>query len=162
MSTPSGRASSTTLEREWGRLWRGQLSHLLRASEQRDESPLAIELLRAVVESGELRASDLAQQLFVTKTSISRYVNEMLERGLLSQRRDPNDGRAVLLSVTAAGRRLWQRREARRSSALAELCAGWSEGEVATFTSLLRRLNDRQRLRQLERQANATALRTTP
>jgi DNA-binding MarR family transcriptional regulator len=132
----------TTLEREWGRLRRGQLMGLVRASSAPGHSPLAVELLRAVVEAGEIRASDLASELFVTKTSISRYVNEMLKEGLLVQRRDPTDGRATLLRVSASGRRELEEREARRSALLRDLCEGWPTGDVATLTKLLQRLND--------------------
>jgi DNA-binding MarR family transcriptional regulator len=132
----------TTLEREWGRLRRGQIIGLARASTSPGHSPLAVEVLRAVVEAGEIRASDLANELFVTKTSISRYVNEMLDDGLLVQRRDPSDGRATLLSVSAAGRRDLEEREARRSALLRDLCQGWPKGDVATFTKLLQRMND--------------------
>jgi DNA-binding MarR family transcriptional regulator len=134
--------SDTTLEREWGRLRRGQLMQLIRTWSEPGQSPLAIELLRAVVEAGEIRASDLASQLFVTKTSISRYVNGMLQEKLLNQRPDPSDGRATLLSVSLAGRRLLEKREARRSRVLRELCQGWPEGDVSTLTALLQRLND--------------------
>jgi DNA-binding MarR family transcriptional regulator len=132
----------TTLEREWGRLRRGQLMGLVRASNAPGHSPLAVELLRAVVEAGEIRASDLASELFVTKTSISRYVNEMVKEGLLVQRRDPSDGRAVLLRVSTSGRRELEEREARRTALLRDLCAGWPKGDVATLTKLLQRLND--------------------
>lgn len=138
-STP---ASDTTLEREWGRLRRGHLMQQIRATSAPGHSPLEIELLRAIVEAGEIRASDLANRLFVTKTSISRYVNDMLDDGLLSQRRDPSDGRATLLSVSAAGRREFEEREARRSEFLSEICRGWSKGDVEKLTSLLKRLND--------------------
>jgi DNA-binding MarR family transcriptional regulator len=134
--------SDTTLEREWGRLRRGQLMQLVRAGSEPGRSPLAIELLRAVMEAGEIRASDLANKLFVTKTSISRYVNEMLKEKLLSQRPDPADGRATLLSVSSSGRRTLAQREARRSRVLHELCAGWPDGDVETLTALLQRLND--------------------
>jgi len=51
----------------------------VRASSSSGHSPLEVELLRAIVEAGEIRASDLASQLLVTKTSISRYVNGMLD-----------------------------------------------------------------------------------
>ena len=132
----------TTLEREWGRLRRGQIVGLVRASTSPGHSPLAVEVLRAVVEAGEIRASDLANELFVTKTSISRYVNEMLDDGLLVQRRDPSDGRALLLSVSAAGRRDLEEREARRSALLRDLCRGWPKSDVVTFTKLLQRMND--------------------
>jgi len=115
---------------------------IVRASSARGRSPLAVEVLRAVVEAGEIRASDLASVLFVTKTSISRYVNEMLDEGLLAQRRDPSDGRATLLSVSTAGRKELAAREARRSAVLRELCREWPRGDVATLTKLLQRLND--------------------
>jgi DNA-binding MarR family transcriptional regulator len=134
--------SETTLEREWGRLRRGHLMQQVRAATAPGHSPLEIELLRAIVEAGEIRASDLANRLFVTKTSISRYVNDMLDDGLLSQRRDPSDGRATLLSVSAAGRREFEEREARRSEFLSEICRGWSKGDVEKLTTLLKRLND--------------------
>jgi DNA-binding MarR family transcriptional regulator len=135
-------ATDTTLEREWGRLRRGHLMQQIRATSAPGHSPLEIELLRAIVEAGEIRASDLANRLFVTKTSISRYVNDMLDDGLLIQRRDPSDGRATLLSVSAAGRREFEEREARRSEFLSEICRGWSKGDVEKLTTLLKRLND--------------------
>lgn len=134
--------NETTLEREWGRLRRGHLMQQIRATNAPGHSPLEIELLRAIVEAGEIRASDLANRLFVTKTSISRYVNDMLNDGLLSQRPDPSDGRATLLSVSAAGRREFEEREARRSEFLNEICQGWSKGDVEKLTALLKRLND--------------------
>ena len=140
--TAGAPGAATTLEREWGRLRRGQLIQIVRSASASEHSPLAIEVLRAVVEAGEVRASDLASRLFVTKTSISRYVNDMLEEGLLEQRPDPSDGRATLLSVSSAGRRELAERETRRSAVLRELCEGWPAGDVTTLTRLLQRLND--------------------
>jgi DNA-binding MarR family transcriptional regulator len=95
-----------------------------------------------VVEAGEIRACDLASELFVTKTSISRYVNEMLNEGLLIQRRDPSDGRAALLRASVSGRRELEKHEMKRSAYLRDLCMGWPKGDVATLTKLLQRLND--------------------
>src|SRR3984957_1185586 len=135
-------ANGTTLEREWGRLRRGHLMQQVRATSGSGHSPLEVELLRAIVEAGEIRASDLASRLFVTKTSISRYVNGMLDEGLLIQRPDPSDGRATLISVSASGRREFEEREARRSSLLRDLCAGWTADEVRELTVLLQRLNN--------------------
>jgi DNA-binding MarR family transcriptional regulator len=136
------KTSDTTLEREWGRLRRGNLMQLVRATNTPGHSPLEIELLRAIVEAGEIRASDLASRLFVTKTSISRYVNDMLKEGLLRQRRDPSDGRATLLSVSAAGQREFEERERRRSAMLREICKDWSTTDVAKLTTLMQRFND--------------------
>jgi DNA-binding MarR family transcriptional regulator len=135
-------ADGTTLEREWGRLRRGHLMQQVRASSKSGHSPFEVELLRAIVEAGEIRSSDLANQLFVTKTSISRYVNGMLDEGLLIQRRDPSDGRATLLRVSASGRREFEEREARRSAVIQELCQDWPAKDVTELTTLLKRLND--------------------
>jgi DNA-binding MarR family transcriptional regulator len=135
-------ANGTTLEREWGRMRRGHLMQQVRATSRSGHSPLEVELLRAIVEAGEIRSSDLANQLFVTKTSISRYVNGMLDEGLLIQRRDPSDGRATLLRVSASGRREFEEREARRSAVIQELCQDWPAKDVTELTTLLKRLND--------------------
>jgi DNA-binding MarR family transcriptional regulator len=135
-------ANGTTLEREWGRLRRGHIMQQVRATSKSGHSPLEVELLRAIVEAGEIRSSDLANQLFVTKTSISRYVNGMLDEGLLIQRRDPSDGRATLLRVSASGRREFEEREARRSAVIQELCQDWPAKDVTELTTLLKRLND--------------------
>jgi DNA-binding MarR family transcriptional regulator len=135
-------ANGTTLEREWGRLRRGHIMQQVRATSKSGHSPLEVELLRAIVEAGEIRSSDLASQLFVTKTSISRYVNGMLDEGLLIQRRDPSDGRATLLRVSASGRREFEEREARRSAVIQELCQDWPAKDVTELTTLLKRLND--------------------
>lgn len=113
----------------------------LRAPNQPGQNPFELELLREVTDAGEIRASDLASRLLVTKTSISRYVKDMLRGRLLIQRPDPTDGRASLLSVSAAGRRALAQREARRGAWLDEVCADWTNEEVATLAALLQRLN---------------------
>ncbi len=135
-------AAPTTLEREWGRLRRGQLLGPLRNHVDEFEGPLHLEILREVADAGAIRASELADRLHVTKASISRYVAQMVAAGLLATRPDPRDGRAALLTATARGRRALARREARRSRALARLCQGWSASDVEALTRLLRRLND--------------------
>ena len=115
---------------------------LVRASSAPGHSPLAVELLRAVVEAGEIRASDLASELFVTKTSISRYVNEMVRGGLLRAAPRSERRTSTSCSVSAVGRRELEEREARRSALLRDLCQNWPTGDVATLTKLLQRLND--------------------
>lgn len=143
----------TTLERELGRLRRVHLMQLLRTSRDPELSVLATELLRVVVEAGSIRASDLANTLSVTKTSISRYVNEMLDNGLLVQRSDPSDGRATLLSVSAMGRRALEERQSKRGEILHELCGEWPKGDVERLTTLLRKLNDASQARRMGQRA---------
>ncbi|MDX8347285.1 MarR family transcriptional regulator [Cognatiyoonia sp. IB215446] len=58
-------------------------------------------LLRA--EPG-LRATALANRLHVAPTTASSLIARLVKRGLVSRDRDPDDGRAVALSLTEQGR----------------------------------------------------------
>lgn len=50
-----------------------------------------------------VRASEVAQHLHVTKAFITSEVQRLDERGLVTKYSNPNDGRSVLLRLTAAG-----------------------------------------------------------
>jgi DNA-binding MarR family transcriptional regulator len=52
-----------------------------------------------------LTVSDLAARLGVTKQAAGQIVTDMEQRGLVSRRPDPADGRARLLELTTEGRR---------------------------------------------------------
>lgn len=59
----------------------------------------------ASAEGGRLRMQDLAARVVLSRTRVSRLVAEMAREGLLEQHPDPHDGRAVLATITDAGRR---------------------------------------------------------
>lgn len=63
-----------------------------------------------------VRASDLAARLGMSRPSMSRLVRRLTQKGLVDTTTDPSDGRAVILSSTAVGRRalLDTRRRRRR------------------------------------------------
>jgi MarR family transcriptional regulator, 2-MHQ and catechol-resistance regulon repressor len=66
----------------------------------------ALELL---AERGPLRMGALAEQLFLDKSTTSRVVTTLVRKGYVEQKPDAADGRAVALSVTRAGRGLYER-----------------------------------------------------
>lgn len=60
----------------------------------------------------ELTVKELGRRLFLDAGTLSPMLKKMAERGLVQRRRDPEDERSVLLTVTEAGMALRGRAEA--------------------------------------------------
>jgi DNA-binding MarR family transcriptional regulator len=50
-----------------------------------------------------LRMQDVGERVVLSRTRVSRLVDELEARGLVARRPDPNDGRATIASITADG-----------------------------------------------------------
>lgn len=68
--------------------------------------------LEALIRQGALTLNELAGELYLEKSTASRVVDALERKGYVRRSRHPDDGRAVALTVTAAGRRLYSRIEA--------------------------------------------------
>ncbi|HEY4334226.1 MAG TPA: MarR family transcriptional regulator [Ilumatobacteraceae bacterium] len=82
------------------------------ALDEERQLPLAwFEALDALqVAGGKLRVMDLADQLVVSASSLSRQLNRMEEEGLVRRDRGRlNDQRAVVVVLTREGRDTWRR-----------------------------------------------------
>ena len=107
-----------------------------------DLQPASYLMLSHVAENGPMRASSVADLFTVDKGAISRQVTHLMELGLVEKSRDPEDGRAWLLTATPdAVERLRTVAEQRRTY-LAERLDGWEAGDLERFTDLLARYND--------------------
>jgi DNA-binding MarR family transcriptional regulator len=86
------------------------------------------------------RMGDLSETTSIEVSTLTRLVDSMEKKGLVSRRRDAGDARAVLLQVTPAGRRLTRRilPIAERYEAVA--LAGFNVAEIRTLKAALRRL----------------------
>jgi MarR family 2-MHQ and catechol resistance regulon transcriptional repressor len=62
--------------------------------------------LSAIVEGGSLSVNDLAAELLLDKSTVSRLVNQLETKGLITKAPDPLDRRGVRLEATLEGRRL--------------------------------------------------------
>lgn len=62
--------------------------------------------LTAVVEAGSLSVNALAAELLLDKSTVSRLVNQLQEKGLITKAPNPADRRAVLLRPTEAGHQM--------------------------------------------------------
>ncbi|UTV41798.1 MarR family transcriptional regulator (plasmid) [Ensifer adhaerens] len=64
--------------------------------------------LRHLFRDGPLAQSDLLKRLQVEKATLSGVISVLVRKGLVEQTTDPNDHRQKLLSITSAGRTLWE------------------------------------------------------
>lgn len=56
-----------------------------------------------------LRMRELSERVVLSRSRVSRLVDELERDGLVSRRADPDDGRAALACLTSAGRRAFRR-----------------------------------------------------
>jgi DNA-binding MarR family transcriptional regulator len=100
-------------------------------------TPTRISVLATVVRDGPLRASDLAHIEGLNPTMLSRLIAELSDGGLLRRLPDPDDRRAVLIDVTAAGRRLQERIRRERTDVLSVALARLSDEQRHTLEQAL-------------------------
>jgi DNA-binding MarR family transcriptional regulator len=92
------------------------------------------------------RITELAAEERVTQPAITLLVNRLAERGWVERVPDPTDGRAVLVSLTAAGEEVFERLRAEYRALLHEEMASLEDGEVETLAAavaILDKLIDR-------------------
>src|SRR6266404_4152393 len=56
-----------------------------------------------------LRMSDLAASVWLSPSGVTRLVDQLVNRGLVSRRRDPSDARGYLTELTRDGRAAFKR-----------------------------------------------------
>ncbi len=66
-------------------------------------------VLAALRERDGRRMGDLSATTSIEVSTLTRLVDQMEKKGLVTRRRDPDDARAVALFVTVAGKRLTRR-----------------------------------------------------
>jgi DNA-binding MarR family transcriptional regulator len=94
-------------------------------------------VLTLIMEHGPLRLSGLASAVGVEKASMTPRVQQLEAAGLVERSPDPADGRAILLEISAEGRRVSARLHLARQELLEELLAGWPDERRAAAASVL-------------------------
>jgi len=97
-------------------------------------------LLSFVAEAGPLTQSRLAERLGLGRAATGCVVDTLQERGLAERQPDPEDRRAWLVTVTAAGKELVEELATRDKVLRRELRAGISRAERQQLAELLIRL----------------------
>ncbi|MBL1065788.1 MarR family winged helix-turn-helix transcriptional regulator [Streptomyces sp. 7-21] len=98
-------------------------------------------LLSRLDQDGPTGVKALAAGMGIDSSTVTRQVAPLVDSGLVSRSADPDDGRAVVLSLSPRGsERLDEVRSSRRDL-MSALTQDWTEEEMTTFCVLLARLN---------------------
>ncbi|MDM4762199.1 MarR family winged helix-turn-helix transcriptional regulator [Galbitalea sp. SE-J8] len=97
-----------------------------------------------------VRLADVAHQEFISAPSTTRLVADLERRGLVSRSVDPDDGRAFLLDVTAAGETEVSRARTARGALVERLFVPLDESDLALIVAALPAL---ERLLELDERA---------
>lgn len=98
-------------------------------------------VLAQIEADGPVRGSDLSDVLHLDKGAVSRAVQHLLELDLVDRTRDPGDGRATLLSVSAEGGRRARAVDEARRDMLRRRLSDWSCDDLHDVAESLHRYN---------------------
>ena len=111
---------------------------LLRRLTPRSEMSLtAASTLRRLERSGPHRLCELYAPEGVSQPAMTQLVTRLEKEGLAERRGDPSDGRAVVVSITEAGRAAVARRRDGRAQALAALLESLPADDHAAIVAAL-------------------------
>ncbi|GAA2755758.1 MarR family transcriptional regulator [Actinopolymorpha rutila] len=119
------------------------LMRLVRLVKRGNDAPIEPALhyvLHTVACSGPTRLSDLAGQVQLDVSTVSRHVRALETSGYLGRASDPDDRRAALVSVTEIGNRVLEEAAARRRARLDAVLSQWPADDVHTLERLLDQL----------------------
>jgi DNA-binding MarR family transcriptional regulator len=129
----------------WESLYRAQVTvfRQLRAEFPTDEVTLTeYDVLFNLYRQPEHRARirDLTPQLLLSQPSVSRLIERLELRGLVSRSGDPSDARGTLVALTPEGIDVFRRVGAQHSAWIAERMSGLTADELADLTRITRKL----------------------
>ena len=100
----------------------------------------ALGVLRVAAGRRGTRPTQIATELRVHPSLVTRRVQALEQEGKLVSKPDPADGRASLIEITPAGLAdLWRRFTA-GVDAFGDAMAGWTDGEISNLAAELARL----------------------
>jgi len=109
-----------------------------RAQRQGDAATLSV--LRIAATSGRARPSDIANELGVHQSTITRQVRGLQDAGYVEISADPDDGRSCFISLTGTGCQELKRLAEFGLSRFALFVADWDAEEVRILGRLLAKL----------------------
>ncbi|WP_099866982.1 MarR family winged helix-turn-helix transcriptional regulator [Pararhizobium haloflavum] len=126
------------------------LGRLLRAAVERKIAERGLDVTpgeaRALVHAAALgggRQTLLAERLGVEPMTVSGYIDRLEQRGLLTRRADPNDGRAKIVEVTDAADQLIDEARVVSRSVLDDIMSDIAEEERDAFERVIRSMRGR-------------------
>ncbi|HEX6338990.1 MAG TPA: MarR family transcriptional regulator [Jiangellaceae bacterium] len=106
-----------------------RLSRRLRKRSQTGLTPSQQSAMSVIERHGPVRLNRLGELEQITKSSVTRLVAKLEERGLIARMPDPDDGRSRQVALTPAGRRLMEESAHRADRYLADQIATLPAGD---------------------------------
>lgn len=100
---------------------------------------LTYPVLSGLERTGPRSAADLAPEIGLDRSGVTRRASRLEEAGLVRREPDPTDRRATLLALTDAGQRTVRTLRERLSARITADLASWPTDEAATFARSLHR-----------------------
>ncbi|MEI2642645.1 MAG: MarR family winged helix-turn-helix transcriptional regulator [Candidatus Nanopelagicales bacterium] len=104
--------------------------------------PAAARVLSSVKRMGPARPSAVAHDNHIDLSTASRHLDALQRHGYISKQSDPQDARASLVTLTAAGRRVMRTLLDNRRRAIAPVFESWTPEDRELLEKLLARFAD--------------------
>ncbi|MGW8482007.1 MarR family winged helix-turn-helix transcriptional regulator [Microbacterium sp. NPDC055903] len=129
----------------WESLFRAQHELFMAMVADFDDSGLGqgeYDVLLTVTRSPAMtaRLRDVTANMLISQPSVSRLIDRMVARGLVTKSPDPQDGRGSLITATDAGARAFRRVATVHGRSIAERMATLSDDELRTLMELTEKL----------------------
>lgn len=133
----------------WESLFRAQHEILREISEDFGEDELTqaeYDVLLTVVrgDDNSARLRDVTANMLISQPSVSRLVERMAARGLVTKCADPDDGRGALVTATEAGAVAFRRIASTHATSIADRMARLDDTELAQLQALTAKLRDQR------------------
>jgi DNA-binding MarR family transcriptional regulator len=100
---------------------------------------VAAAILSYVSNADDPTATDLAELWGLDKSTVSRQLGELEERGMLLRVPHPTRSRTQLLKLTAKGKRAFEVALSDHRKRIEKVLASWNDGDITRFGELLAR-----------------------
>lgn len=101
-----------------------------------------VTILKVMEAHGDCRPGFIAEELEVGPSVISRQLVSLCDDGLVVRRKDPEDGRADLISLSESGKQRLQALRAAYVRGMREQFTDWDHDKVLASAALLEELSD--------------------
>jgi DNA-binding MarR family transcriptional regulator len=129
----------------WESLFRAQHEVMTEISQDFDEDELSgaeYDVLLTVTRCAEhtARLRDVTANMLISQPSVSRLVDRMVARGLVSKHADPSDGRGAILQATEKGAAMFRRLATVHGRTIAERMSVLTDDELGQLQALTGKL----------------------
>lgn len=143
MTSTDRRAKVKELQEEFYRLFVRRRHNAIQLAQRIDPEiePASYSVLSTLQTNGPQRMTTISRHLGIGKPTLSRQLSTLAERGFITKKADPDDGRALVVSLTEEGRERLEAAQKERSERYLDMLSPWTLEEIQTLSGLLSKLN---------------------